>query len=138
MTKLAAALLAASVAFAAPAFAQDQNVTLQIDSGSVMASNGGDYASASNGQALASGQKIMVNEGSSATLVYGNGCKMALSQPGVYTVPSQCNAVASNTSGGASGTNAAIIVGVAAVAGALIGNEENHAPGPVSGGVRTN
>lgn len=138
MTKFSAVLLAASVAFAAPAFAQDQNVTLQIDSGSVMASTGGDYASASNGQALASGQKIMVNEGSSATLVYGNDCKMQLTQPGVYTVPDQCNAVASNGSGGASGTNAAIVGGAAAVAGALIDNEDNHQPGPISGGVRTN
>jgi hypothetical protein len=138
MTKFAAVLIAASVAFAAPAFAQDQNVTLQIDSGSVMASTGGDYASASNGQALASGQKVMVNEGSSATLVYGNGCKMQLSQPGVYTVPSECNAVATNNGGGSSGTNSAIIVGTAAVAGALIDNEDNHEPGPISGGVRTN
>lgn len=138
MTKFAAVLFAASVAFAAPAFAQDQNATLQIDSGSVMVSTGGDYASASNGQALASGQKVMVNEGSSATLVYGNGCKMQLRQPGVYTVPDQCNAVAANGHGGANGTNAAIIVGAAAVAGALIDNEEDHAPGPVSGGVRTN
>lgn len=138
MTKFAAVLFAASVAFAAPAFAQDQNATLQIDSGSVMVSTGGDYASASNGQALASGQKVMVNEGSSATLVYGNGCKMELTQPGVYTVPDQCNAVATNGNGGSNGTNAAIIVGAAAVAGALIDNEEDHAPGPVSGGVRTN
>lgn len=138
MTKFTAVLIAASVAFAAPAFAQDQNVTLQIDSGSVMASTGGDYASASNGQALASGQKVMVNEGSSATLVYGNGCKMQLSQPGVYTVPSECNAVATNNGGGSSGTNTAIIVGTAAVAGALIDNEDNHEPGPISGGVRTN
>jgi hypothetical protein len=138
MTKFAAVLFAASVAFAAPAFAQDQNATLQIDSGSVMVSTGGDYASASNGQALASGQKVMVNEGSSATLVYGNDCKMQLSQPGVYTVPSQCNAVAANGNGGSSGTNAAIIGGAAAVAGALIDNEDNHQPGPVSGGVRTN
>lgn len=138
MTKFAAVLIAASVAFAAPAFAQDQNVTLQIDSGSVMASTGGDYASASNGQTLASGQKIMVNEASSATLLYGNGCKMQLSQPGVYTVPSECNAVAMNNGGSSSGTNTAIIVGTAAVAGALIDNEDNHEPGPISGGVRTN
>jgi hypothetical protein len=138
MTKIAAVLLATSLAFTAPAFAQDQNVTLQIDSGSVMASTGGDYASATNGQALASGQKIMVNEGSSATLVYGNGCKMELSQPGVYTVPGQCNAVASTGNGGSTGTNAAIIAGTAAVVGALIDNEDNHQPGPVSGGMRTN
>lgn len=137
MTKFAAVVLAASVAFAAPAFAQDNgSVTLKVDSGSVMTSNGGDYATAASGQSLASGDKVMVNENSSATLTYGNGCKMQLTQPGVYTVPAQCNAVAGNTSGGSSGANAGIIAGTAAVIGAVINNEDNTPNGPLSTGIR--
>ena len=95
MTKIAAALLAAAAAFATPAFAQEPvSATLQVESGSIMTSAGGEYASASSGQSLAAGQKVMVNAGSSGFLTYGNGCKIKLDQPGIYTVPSQCNAVA--------------------------------------------
>lgn len=136
MIKLATVLFAASVAFAAPAFAQDQSVTLRVDSGSVMSSTGGEFASAGNGQALAAGQKVMVNEGSSATLVYGNGCKMELSQPGVYTVPGECNMVASS-SGGSVGAAVGILAGAALIGGGAISQEDNTPAGPLSTGIRS-
>lgn len=136
MTKFAAVLFA--VAFAAPAFAQDQQqaATLHIDSGSIMVSTGGDYGTASEGQALAADNMVMVKENSAATLTYGNGCKMQLTQPGTYKVPSSCDAVGMDKGGKASGGNAGIVAGVAAVAGALISNEDNTPNGPLSSGIK--
>lgn len=138
MIKYAAALLAVSAVFAAPAIAQDQsnNITLQVDSGSIMTSTGGDYASANNGQALVVGEKVMVNAGSSAVALFSNGCKVEFRQPGVYTVPSECRAAAWTNSGHASGMNAGIIIGAGVLAGAVIGSGNNTPAGPLSASIR--
>lgn len=136
MTKIAAVLLAAAAAFATPAFAQDTvSATLQVESGSIMTSTGGEYASANSGQSLAAGQKVMVNADSTGFLAYGNGCKIKLDQPGIYTVPSQCNAVPGQT-GGSSAMNAGIIAISALVAAGVIENEDKTPAGPLSTGIR--
>lgn len=136
MTKLAAVLFAASVAFAAPAFAQDSGTaTLQVENGSIMTSTGGDYVTATTGQNLQAGQKLMVGENSVGVLTYGNGCKIKLDVPGVYSVPNDCRAMAAKA-GGTSGMNAGIIAMSALVAAGLIGNEENIPVGPLSNGIR--
>lgn len=138
MTKFAAALIAASVAFAAPAFAQEQNnsIVIQINAGSAMTSTGGDYMTANSGQPVAVGEKVMVNAGSAATLVYRNGCKMELRQPGVYTVPADCKVAGWTNNGTASGANAAIIAGVAAIGAAVLANEKDVPVGPLSASIR--
>lgn len=136
MNKLAATLFAASVMFTAPAFAQDSSITLRVDSGTVMASNGGEFASANSGKPLAPGEKIMVNAGSSATAVFGNGCIVQFNTPGVYEVPSVCQSVASSNGGASNGMTAAIIVGTGVVAAALISNADNVDVGPLSTGIR--
>lgn len=136
MTKLAAVLLAASVAFAAPAFAQDSGTaTLQVESGSIMTSTGGDYVTATSGQNLQAGQKLMVSENSVGVLTYGNGCKIKLDVPGVYSVPNDCRAIAAKA-GGTSGMSAGIIAVSALVAAGLIENEDNTPAGPLSNGIR--
>lgn len=136
MTRFAAVLLVAAAVFATPAVAQDAvSATLQVESGSVMTSTGGEYASANSGQSLAAGQKVMVNAGSSGFLAYGNGCKIKLDQPGVYTVPSSCNAVPGKA-GGSSTMNAGIIAISALVAAGLIENEDATPNGPLSTGIR--
>ena len=86
MTKLAAILFAASAASAAPVFAQDSAITLRVDSGTVMSSTGGEYASANTGKPLVVGEKIMINAGSSASAVYDGGCTVEFKEPGVYEV----------------------------------------------------
>ena len=139
MNKLAASLFAASVMFSAPAFAQDSSITLRVDSGSVMASNGGEFASANTGKTLAPGEKIMINAGSSATAVFASGCTVQFNAPGVYEVPGQCQKVAWGGGGSGSGSNgmtAAIIIGTGVVVGALLNNEDNVDVGPLSTGVR--
>ena len=138
MNKFAAALIAASVAFAAPAFAQQQNdsIVIQINAGSAMTSTGGDYMSANSGQPVVVGEKVMVNAGSAATLMYKNGCKMELRQPGVYTVPGECRAAGWTSDGTASGANAAIIAGAAVLGAAVLKNEKDVPVGPLSASIR--
>lgn len=138
MTKFAAALIAASVAFAAPAFAQQQNdsIVIQINAGSAMTSTGGDYMTASSGQPVVVGEKVMVNAGSAATLMYKNGCKMELRQPGVYTVPGDCKVAGWTNDGMASGANAAIIAGAAVIGAAVLKNEKDVPVGPLSASIR--
>lgn len=138
MTKFATALLVASVAFAAPAFAQQQNdsIVLHIDTGSAMTSTGGDYATASSGQAVVVGEKVMVNAGSSAVAIFKNGCRVEFRQPGVYTVPAECRAAGWANNGGASGSNALIITGAAVLGAAVLGSSHNEPVGPLSAGIR--
>lgn len=136
MTKFAAVLLVASAAFAAPAFAQDSSITLRVDSGSVMSSTGGEYASANTGKPLVVGEKIMINAGSSATALYDNGCTVRFAEPGVYEVPAECTKAAWANSGRGNGMNAAIIIGAGVIGAALINSQGNEDVGPLSNGVR--
>jgi hypothetical protein len=137
MNKFAASLFAAAVMFSAPAFAQDSTITLRVDSGTVMASNGGEFASANTGKPLAAGEKIMINAGSSATAVFEGGCTVEFNAPGVYEIPGECKKTAwNNNGGGNNGMNAAIIIGTGVIAGALINNEDNTGVGPLSTGIR--
>lgn len=141
-------LLAATVAtlVVAPAVnAQDVPVTLNVNGGNVMTSNGAGFAAAATGAALAPGHRIMVGEGANAELVYGNGCRQRLESPGVYGVPAQCVASAGQAGGSsgsaavaAAGTDwtAALIIGGVAVAGAaglasMDDGDDNPSP-PVS------
>ncbi len=136
MTKLAAVLFAATAVFAAPAFAQDSSITLRVDSGTVMSSTGGEYASANTGKPLVVGEKLMVNAGSSATAVYDDGCTVEFKEPGVYEVPGECKKAAWINNGGNNGMNAAIIVGAGVIGAALINSEDSVDVGPLSSGVR--
>ena len=129
-------LLAATLAslFIAPAFAQQaESATLRVDSGSAMVSTGGEFSTAASGAQVAPGSRVMLAEGSRATLVYPNGCTQALSAAGVYGVPATCVAAASGSAAaGAAGTDltaAGIIAGVAAV-GAVGLNSMDEEPAP--------
>ena len=82
MSKFATLLIAASAAFAAPAFAQnDAGILLRVDSGTVLSSTGGEYQAANTGKPLTVGEKLMVNAGSSATAVFEGGCTVQFSEP---------------------------------------------------------
>ena len=79
-----ATLLLAAMALL-PAFAQQPTATLTFN-GTVMTSSGGEFVAASSGQQVAYGTRVMVSEGSTATLTYPDGAVVNLTQPGVYTV----------------------------------------------------
>lgn len=135
MKLLATALLAATAALAMPAFAQDNNnITLRVDTGTVMASTGGEYQSANSGKPLVVGEKIMVNAGGAAAAVYEDGCEVEFREPGVYEVPGECKKVAWINNGNA-GMSAAVIVG-AAVIGAALANSGGSTSAPISTGSR--
>src|SRR5690606_33066295 len=80
---LAAGLLAVMAML--PAFAQAGMGTLQVN-GTVMTSTGGEFVPASDGQAIAEGTRLMVSEGSSASITFPNGAVVNFTEPGVYTI----------------------------------------------------
>lgn len=131
MTKFVSLLVAASLALtaSAAASAQDGTATLRVDRGNVMTSQGGDFAPAQSGQALASGERLMVSEGSAATVTYGNDCSRSYTTPGVYTVEKDCkkSAVADDDM-----TNwtmvGAIGLGAAVLAASVSGDDEDAPP----------
>ncbi|TAK39890.1 MAG: hypothetical protein EPO30_01655 [Lysobacteraceae bacterium] len=106
-----ATLLLAAMALL-PAFAQQPTATLTFN-GTVMTSSGGEFVAAASGQQVAYGTRVMVSEGSTATLTYPNGAVVNLTQPGVYTVSAAGGALAV-TQGSAAAANA-MMIGVAAV-----------------------
>lgn len=117
MTKLRrltfAAIAASAALLSAPVFAQDSAATLRVDIGSAMVSNGGEFVSAPSGTQVPAGSRVMLAEGSQATLVYPNGCTQALAAAGVYDVPATCVAVA----GGSAAATGVDVGGLATVAG---------------------
>ena len=135
-TLIAAAL--ATVLFAAPAFAQDSTATLRVDIGSAMVSNGGEFVTAPSGSQLAPGSRVMLTEGSQATLVYRNGCTQPLRAAGVHAVPATCVATASSSGGSATGVDwggAAVISGIAVAGAAVLASMDDEPyvePPPVS------
>lgn len=144
MSKFATALLVVSMAFSAsvaaqqtPAAAYDEPIVLRVDTGTVLTSTGGEFASSNSGAVLVVGQKLLLNENSTATAIYDGGCEVKFDKPGVYEVPRdccKCNAVAW-VHGPSPGVAAGIIVGSALVAAALIGSDSTPA-GPLSTAVR--
>ena len=96
---LLAIAIGVSTAFAIPAHAQDNTVTLRIDQGSAMTSTGGEFASAPSGAALAPGHRVMLPEDSVATLIYSDNCTRTLDTAGVYTVAASCTPVAAAPGG---------------------------------------
>lgn len=106
-----ATLLLAAMALL-PAFAQQPTATLTFN-GTVMTSSGGEFVAASSGQQVAYGTRVMVSEGSTATLTYPDGAVVNLTQPGVYTVSAAGSRLV-RTHGNAAAANA-MMIGVAGV-----------------------
>ncbi|MCD9032746.1 hypothetical protein LDO32_13525 [Luteimonas sp. Y-2-2-4F] len=128
-----AALLATALG---TAHAQEQAVTVRVESGSVMASQGGEFVTVPSGAQLPPGSRLMLSENASATLVYANGCSRPLSAAGVYAVPATCVPVASTGSGAATGVDVqgALILagGTAAVAAGLASMDQEDVPPSIS------
>ena len=84
-TRLALAAITLIAPAFAPAYAQESIGTLQVQ-GQVMTSTGGEFAAAASGEPVVAGERIMVGEGSQATVQLSNGKVLTYTQPGVYTV----------------------------------------------------
>ncbi|MBJ6978108.1 hypothetical protein [Luteimonas sp. MC1895] len=106
-------------------------IGLQVDGGSVLVSSGGEFVQAAPGQAVEPGHRVMLAEGARASLDYGNGCRKAMSEPGVYTVTAVCNA-ASTQRGYSTGTVVAAAAAGVAVIAAVAGGGGSDDPTPVS------
>lgn len=138
MTKLASLLIASlALTASANALAADADATLLVDRGSVMTSQGGEFATAQSGQVLASGDRLMVTEGSAATVIYANECRRQYAIPGVYVIEEDCQLVAAAMRNGANGAANAgvdlaavgkVAAGVAIGAGLL--SQMDEVPGP--------
>ena len=113
-------LAVAAITAIAPAFAQEAIGTLQVQ-GTVMTSTGGEFASATSGQAIQAGERIMVGEGGNASVTFSNGAVVNYAVPGVYTVqlPAVATAATGTAVGTAGGASAAATVGVIVGAAAL-------------------
>lgn len=131
MTKFASLIIAASFALTASAAASaaDGDVTLRVDRGGVMTSQGGEFASAQTGKSLVEGDRLMVTEGSTATLFYDNDCKREYTVPGVYVVEGSCRMAAVDA--GTDWASAAMIAGGVAIGAAILANMDETSP-PVS------
>ena len=129
MSKLAAALVAATLAFTGPAFAQEPSIVLRVDAGSALTSTGGEFTSAGTGEPLVVGEKVLINEGSKAAVVYDDGCEIKFDKPGVYEVPGDCKKGAWVTDA-KSNTNTWVVVGAALLGAALISGGDSSDPEP--------
>lgn len=119
----------------APAESVAPVARVETDSGVVMISDSGEFATAMANQSVPAKARIMVSEGSSATVVYKDGCKQKYDKPGVYEVSATCVPAAAFASSG--GPSAALIVGGAVLASAAVytivdNNSSNDDRPPVS------
>ncbi len=139
MTKLASIFVAVSLAMTASvaASAQDRDkdtATLRVDRGSVMTSQGGEFATAQTGQVVMEGNRLMVAENSAATLIFSENCERQYTAPGVYTIEEDCDRVAAIV-GTATGFDAAgaatVVAGSLGVAAILYNMEDSDDRPPV-------
>lgn len=123
--KFTTLLLATALsAVALPAMAQDNVATLRVDSGSIMTSTGGEFATAGTGAPLIEGERVMVAEGAIATVVYPSGCTRQYAEPGVYVVPDDCN-VAGVAAAGVDWKSAGLITAGVGVGAAILANQDD-------------
>ena len=129
MNKFASLIIAVSFALAASATASaaDGDVTLRVDRGSVMTSQGGEFVSAQTGKVFVEGERLMVNEGSAATVFYDNGCRREYNTPGIYVIGGNCTAAAV-TGTGTDWPSAAKIAGGVAIGAAILANMDETSP----------
>lgn len=135
MTRFTSLFVAASLALsvAATASAEDSAPILRVDSGTIMTSQGGEFANAQTGQALVAGERLMVTEQSAATVTYAKDCTRTYSAPGVYVIEADCRKAAAIA--GTDWAGAATVVGGVVVAAALLEQMDQQdyvAPLPVS------
>ena len=126
------AFAAAALLFVAPAFAQPAAVaTLSEIKGRVLVNQGDEFKPATKGMQLRPGDRIMVQDDSSASLTYNDECRSQIEENKIYTVPdrSSCaggtplvqelNPAGGNAIGGASGTGNGGVGIMAAVVAAI-------------------
>lgn len=138
MMKLAPMLLAATLlagAAFAPVQAADGVATLRVDRGNVMASNGGEFVTANSGVRLVEGNRLMITEGSYATVIYSDRCVEQYATPGVYVIDATCNpAITASAVGGVApmGSDWVAVGSIAAgvAVGAAILDNMDKTPGP--------
>ncbi len=113
-------LLAVATMFSATiATGQETQVTLQVESGTVMTSRGGPFAPAASGARLNAGDRVMLSDQRSVRLLYGDGCSRELTAPGVYAVAPTCAAGTVAASGGSVGLRTGALITGVAVAGVI-------------------
>lgn len=135
MTKFASLMIAASLALTASAAANaaDGDITLRVARGSIMTSQGGEFASAQSGKVLFEGERMMVTEGAAATVFYDNDCKREYSAPGVYVIERSCKRGAAIR--GTDWANAGKIAAGVGVACAILCNKDETGAQYPAGGV---
>ena len=134
-----AALATAIAAVACPALAQETIGTMQVN-GSVSTSTGGDFVRASSGEAIQAGERIMVGEGSSASITFTNGAVVNYTAPGVYTVhlPAAAGvgagaaAAATLTGGEIALISAAGLIAASGIAASTLDDDEDLLGEPIS------
>ena len=138
IAKISAVLLA--TALAAPALAQDtpDRIVLESKAGSVMTSNGGEYATAPTGKLLVRGESMMLTDGAKATVVYyyddgDRKCVEHYAGPNTYVIDDSCVPAAWARTGNP-GTSGLIIAGAAVLGAAVLYNMDNVPVGPLSAG----
>ncbi len=94
-----------------------------------MTSDGGEFASASTGVDLAVGERLMVTEGSVATVHYSNQCDRTYDTPGVYVVEDGKNCVPAAIAGeGVKDSTVATVVAVGMVLAPLLVDNDSNKP----------
>jgi hypothetical protein len=81
------AAVIAAVLFAAPALAADRVGTLSAQTGTVLINQGEEFITATEGQPLMAGDRVMVMEGGSAELTFLDGCVLPVVSGSLLDVP---------------------------------------------------
>lgn len=115
-------MIAALLAVSAGAAAADSAIKVSVDKGSVLVNQGKQFVSATAGQTVAPGDRVMVMAGGKATLTYPNGCVATVPAGSMVDVNAHCSTASAKK--------------VGSMYAAAVGDNEDHdGPGPVFWGV---
>ncbi|MBL8566236.1 MAG: hypothetical protein JNM89_11015 [Hyphomicrobiaceae bacterium] len=68
--------------------------TVQVNEGTASVSRGDGFQPASSGTQVGAGDKVLVSEGSSVTIIYSPGCQVSVSAGQVVTIPAEAPCLA--------------------------------------------
>ena len=116
-------LIAALLAVSAGAAAADSAIKVSVDKGSVLVNQGKQFVSATAGQSVSPGDRVMVMAGGKATLTYPNGCRATVPAGSMVDVNAHCTTASAKK--------------VGSMYAAAVGDNEDHdgRPGPLFWGV---
>ncbi len=117
-----------SVAALSLMVAQASAATVNINEGAVSVSRGAGFSPVGSGAQVSPGNKVLVSEGGSATIVFSLACEMQVSSGQVVTIPAEAPCTGLSPLSDTAYVVGGLLVGGGAIAAIALSGGGSHSP----------